>query len=129
MQTVFLIGRIIVGLYFIKSGYDHFAHLAGNVGYAQSKGLPMPKAAVIVTGIMLALGGLSILLGLWPTYGIALIVIFLVATLFTMHTFWKTTDPGEKMGDEINFYKNLALAGALLMILAIPQPWVYSLAF
>jgi len=34
-----------------------------------------------------------------------------------------------KMGDRINFMKNMALIGALLMFLAIPMPWAYSIGW
>jgi hypothetical protein len=40
-----------------------------------------------------------------------------------MHNFWKDEDPQMKMADRINFMKNMALLGALLMLLAIPLPW------
>ncbi len=43
-----------------------------------------------------------------------------------MHNFWAVQDPMQKMGDMVNFTKNMALVGYTLMILAIPQPWVYS---
>jgi hypothetical protein len=33
-----------------------------------------------------------------------------------MHAFWKVTDPMHKMSETINFTKNLALIGALLMM-------------
>jgi hypothetical protein len=32
-----------------------------------------------------------------------------------------------KMGDMVNFTKNVALLGSSLMFLAIPQPWPFSL--
>ena len=35
---LFLLGRILLGGYFIISGYRHFEHLANNTAYAASKG-------------------------------------------------------------------------------------------
>ena len=43
-----------------------------------------------------------------------------------MHNFWAITEPNMKMMETVNFYKNMALLGAVLMILFIPLPWVYS---
>jgi hypothetical protein len=51
-----------------------------------------------------------------------------VVFLFPMHNFWALSDPQMKQADVINFLKNMALVGALLMLLAIPQPWPFSLA-
>jgi hypothetical protein len=44
-----------------------------------------------------------------------------------MHQFWKIQDPMARLGELINFQKNLALMGATLMFLVIPQPWPLSL--
>jgi putative oxidoreductase len=129
MEYLFLVGRIILGGYFIENAYNHFKNVDGMAGYAASKGMPMPKVAVIVSGLMLLLGGLGILLGAYVGAAIFLLVLFLLGTLVKMHTYWKVEDPMARMGERINFYKNLALIGALLMLLSIPTPWLMSLAF
>lgn len=116
MGALFLIGRILLGGYFVYSAFNHFKHLVGYTGYAQSKGVPHPRAAVIATGVMLALGGLSIILGLYIVLGMWLLVLFLIPTTFMMHKFWKVIDPMARQGERINFFKNLALIGALLML-------------
>jgi uncharacterized membrane protein YphA (DoxX/SURF4 family) len=128
MNILFLIGRIIFGGYFILSGLNHFKNLRMLSGYAQSKGTPAPSAAVIVSGIMILLGGLSILLGAYPIVGIILILAFLIPVSFIMHNFWAVEDQQMKMADMINFTKNMALVGAALMFLAIPRPWPLSIA-
>jgi hypothetical protein len=43
-----------------------------------------------------------------------------------MHRFWDVEDPMQRMGERVNFNKNIALIGSTLMFLAIPQPWPYS---
>lgn len=68
------------------------------------------------------------LLGVCPAVGIILLIVFMLGTTFTMHNFWTVSDPQMKQADMINFRKNLAIVGALLMLLAIPQPWPFSLA-
>lgn len=119
MQVVFIIGRILLGGYFLYSGYNHIANLAGMTGYAKMKGLPVAKVAVIVSGIMLALGGIGILANRFTILGMCLVVLFLVPTTFIMHQFWKETDPHVRMAERINFTKNLALVGALLLLISI----------
>lgn len=95
-------------------------------GYANAKGVPVPSAAVALTGLMILLGGLSILLGVYPIIGVILLGAFLIPVSFMMHNFWKVQDPQMKMGEMINFMKNMALLGALLMFAAIPRPWPLS---
>jgi putative oxidoreductase len=128
METiVFMIGRLLMGGFFIHSGYKHFKFINMMAGYSQSKDIPAPKAAVALTGLLLLLGGLSILLGVYPTIGAIALVVFFVPVTYLMHAFWKVADPQAKMGETVNFSKNIALLGATLMLLSIPQPWPLSL--
>jgi putative oxidoreductase len=127
MEIAFLIGRIIVGVYFIYSGSNHFMQLNMMTGYAGSKNVPASKLAVIVAGLLLLIGGLSIITGFQPLIGVIALVLFFLPVTFMMHNFWAVEDPMAKMGEMVNFTKNLALLGAALMFLAIPTPWPFSL--
>jgi putative oxidoreductase len=126
-SIIFIIGRVLLGGFFINSGINHFRGIAMMSGYAQMKGIPMPKASVALTGVLLLIGGLSILLGVYPTVGVAALAVFLVPTTVMMHAFWKVEDPMARMGEMVNFTKNTALLGAAFTLLAIPQPWTVSL--
>ena len=95
-------------------------------GYAKSKGVPMPEITIPLTGLLLLLGGLSLLLGIYPYIGVALIIIFLVPVTFMMHNFWAVPQE-QKMADMVHFLKNIALIGSALMFLAISEPWAFSL--
>jgi len=127
MDFLFLFGRILLGGYFIMNGFNHIKNAEMLTGYAQSKGVPMPKVAVLGTSLLLLLGGAGILFGVYIDYAVLLLSIFLVGVTFKMHQFWTIADPMQKMGEQVNFMKNLALLGAVLMLLAIPTPWVISL--
>jgi uncharacterized membrane protein YphA (DoxX/SURF4 family) len=126
MEIAFFIGRVLVGFFFIENAFGHLFKNSGTVGYAASKGVPLPKVAVPVTGLMLLAGGLSVLLGAWTFYGIIVLVIFMVPTTLMMHSFWKEADPMARMHAKIEFMKNVAITGALLMLLSAPTPWMYS---
>ena len=126
MEHLFLLGRVLMGGYFIVSGVNHFKHLKMLTGYAQSKGVPMPREMVLLTGAMLLLGGLGIFLGVYIKCSVLLLSVFLVVVSFKMHQFWKLEGMA-RMGEEINFKKNLGLLGGVLMLLAIPLPWAVSL--
>lgn len=122
-SIVFLIGRILYGGFFLTSGLNHFTKVGMYKQYTASKGIPAPALAVVGAGLLLFLGGLSVLIGFWPHLGLLLIVIFLLGTTPTMHNFWSIKDPMAKMGEQINFMKNTALLGATLALTMIPQPW------
>jgi putative oxidoreductase len=126
MSIVFLIGRIILGGYFLYSGIHHFTSLGHLAGYAEMKEVPVPKAAVAGTGVLLALGGLSLLVGVLPMVGYILLLVFLAGVSPAVHAFWSVRDAQQRAVEMINFTKNAALAGALLMILTVPAPWPLS---
>lgn len=111
----------------MKSGWSHFANNTGLAVYAQGKGVPMPRIAVLITGLMIILGGLGLILGIYVKLSILLLSLFLIGTLFKMHTFWKETDPNTRAMEQVQFMKNAALLGALLMFLSILEPWGLSL--
>lgn len=69
MDVVVLIGRILFAALFVVSAYAHFGQTDAMTGYARSKGVPAAKLAVLLGGVLLTLGALSILLGLWPDLG------------------------------------------------------------
>ncbi len=127
MDYIVLVGRILLGGFFIYSGINHFRGLNMMSGYAASKGIPYPKLAIGGTGVLLLIGGLSILLGYQPVIGVAAVVLFFVGVTPMMHAFWKVSDPQAKAMERVQFTKNVALLGASLMLLAIPQPWALSL--
>ena len=124
---LFLLGRVLFGGFFLYSGIQHFKNLDMLAGFTGTKGVPAPKVAVMISGLMIILGGLSIVLGVRPLWGVLLITLFLLPVTFLMHTFWKHTDFMMRINDSVNFQKNVAMLGAAWMLLAIPQPWPMSL--
>ena len=126
MKAAFLIGRAMLGGFFLYNGIHHFQETGMIAGYAKSKNLPLPKAAVLGTGALLIAGGASLITGIKPKYGIAAVVGFLGTVSPTMHAFWKEQDLQQRMSDQINFSKNLALAGAALALTAVDEPWPAS---
>jgi uncharacterized membrane protein YphA (DoxX/SURF4 family) len=68
--------------------------------------------------LLILAGGLSVLLGIWADLGALALVVFLVPTALVIHAFWKETDPQAKQMEMVQFQKDLALAGAALMLFA-----------
>jgi putative oxidoreductase len=63
MDVVVLVGRILFSALFFVSALGHFGQSGAMTGYAQSRGVPFARPAVLLGGVLLALGALSILLG------------------------------------------------------------------
>ena len=118
MDVIVLIGRILFAALFLGSAFGHLTQTDMMAGYTKSRGVPAARLAVLGSGVLLALGGLMVLLGIWPDLGALLLVVFLVPTALLMHAFWKETDPQARQLEMIQFQKDMALAGAGLMLFA-----------
>jgi uncharacterized membrane protein YphA (DoxX/SURF4 family) len=127
MEIAFLIGRIIIGLYWLNSAFAHFTQTKSMVPYAKIKGVPFAEVAVPGTGVLLLIAAVSILTGIYPVLAVATLAIFLIPVTVMMHNFWAVEDQAMKMNDTIMFTKNMALLGYTMVLLAIPQPWAFSL--
>ena len=119
MDVVLVIGRVLFALLFINSGIAHLTKLEAMTGYAKYKKVPAAKLGVIVSGLMILVGGLYVALGIYADLGALLIALFLIPTSFLMHAFWKETDATAKQNETISFFKNLSMAGAALIIFAL----------
>lgn len=116
MEILFIIGRVLFAFLFLGSAFGHFAQREAMTGYAKYKNVPAAGLSVVVTGIMLLAGGLSILLGIYPVIGSLLLAAFLIPTAFIMHNFWSETDAQAKQNTMISFNKDLSLGGAALIL-------------
>jgi uncharacterized membrane protein YphA (DoxX/SURF4 family) len=101
------------------SGIAHFAKLEMMTGYAKYKKLPAAKLGVIASGIFFLLGGIYIIAGFWVDLGALMIAITLILAAVIFHNFWKETDATAKQTEQMAFNKDLALAGAALIIFAL----------
>lgn len=118
INALHIIGQIILGGFFIYNGLKHLKDRNDYAAYANSLKVPAPKFAVIFTGILLLVGGLGILLNNHVNGAIILLTIFLIPTSFTAHAFWKAQNPGERSSQKIAFLKNMAILGALFLLVA-----------
>ena len=128
MKAPFLIGRLLFGGFFLYSGINHIKNHHQMAPYAESKGVPKPEAAIMLSGIPLIVGGASLLLGVKPKYGAAAILGFLAGVSPVMHDFWRNEDPNERQANMINFMKNAALAGGALALMGVEEPWEASVS-
>ena len=119
MNTVLLIGRILFALVFVSSGLSHLAKVDAMAGYAKFKNVPAAKLSVLISGALLALGGLSIMLGVYADLGALVISVLLIVMALKMHDFWTQSDAQAKQTEVISFLKNISMAGGGLFIFAI----------
>jgi putative oxidoreductase len=117
MNAVMLVGRILFAFMFVMSGFNHLAKAEAMAGYAAYKKVPAPKLANLLSGVLMLLGGLSIILGVYADLGALLLAILLVAMAVKMHDFWNAQGEA-KQTEMIGFMKNISMAGGALFLFA-----------
>ncbi|MGB2606629.1 MAG: DoxX family protein [Candidatus Sulfotelmatobacter sp.] len=127
MKAPFLLGRILFGGFFLYNGINHLRSAKAMAPYAESKGVPAPEMAVMLSGVPLLIGGTSLLLGVKPKLGALAILGFLASVSPVMHDFWRNENPGERSKNMIDFMKNAALAGGALALMGVDEPWEASI--
>lgn len=118
---VVLLGRILFSFVFL---YFCIAHFNGqDLAYATAAHVPDAKILVPCAGVLILVGGLSVLLGYKAKLGAWLIVIFLVPVTLTMHQFWAATGAAHAAQLQ-NFLRNASMLGAALLITQFGAgPW------
>jgi len=104
------IGRILISLMFVTSGFNKIVGYSGTQVYMEAMGVPgalLPLAIAVEI-----LGGLAVILG-WKTR----IAAFLLAGFCLLSALLFHANFGDQM-QMIMFMKNLAIAGGFLMIVA-----------
>ena len=107
-----LVGRGMISAIFLLSGLSKIAAPAMTIGYIQSVGLPMPSVAFGLSVFVELAGGLALLLGYRTRAIAAVLALFSLVTAAVFHN---------ALGDQnqfIHFFKNIAMAGGLLHVVA-----------
>jgi putative oxidoreductase len=112
-----LVGRILLASLFIWSGWGKLNGFSGTAGFIGSQGLPMPQVlAALAIAVELG-GGILLLIGLKARWVALALVLFLIVITPIFHNFWDAPAAEAKM-QEINFLKNVAIMGGILMVAA-----------
>lgn len=107
-----LAGRVLLSAIFILSGLSKVSAPAGMIGYIESVGLPFPTLALTLAILIELVGGIALVLGYRTRLVAAGLALFSVVTALAFHN---------QLGDQnqfIHFFKNLAMAGGLLQVVA-----------
>ena len=116
--SIVVVGRVLLALMFVLSGFGKLGNIAGTAGYIASGGLPAATALAVLVGLFEVLAGLALAIGFkarWAALGLALFTL-LASLLF--HQFW-AAPAGQQMVQQLMFMKNLAIAGGMFVVVAL----------
>jgi putative oxidoreductase len=119
-----LVGRILPGLIFVLSGLEKLTDFSGAAAAIAGKGLPMPEVLAVLT-VAIELGaGLLLVVGWKARWAALLLFLFLIPASLAFHNFW-AMDGTQAAMDKIQFMKNVAIMGGMLLAAAF-GPGRYS---
>lgn len=107
---------VLLGIFFIINGINHFYNTQILKEYAKKRGLIHPKIMIILSGLLLISGGLSLITGYFIIPGIIGLCIFLFIATISIHKFWQEQKREMFMLELMNFIKNWAILVELIYI-------------
>lgn len=118
-RVILLIGRGLLGLYFIVPGIGKITGFSAMSEYMAAHGVPFIPVLLALT-IVLQLGCGAALVAGWRTQLMAFVLagLTLVISLF-MHDFWAMEEGLQRAHEMQNFIKNMAIMAGLLYVAGI----------
>lgn len=108
-DIVLLIGRILLGWIFVRSGYGKLFNVEAVANSFPLRGLPSFLAYIAVPFEFF--GGIALIFGFATRYVVLGFVIFMLVATFSSHRYWEFADAAARRGQESSFYKNIAILG------------------
>src|ERR1700691_4066209 len=113
-----LVGRVLISLIFVLSGFMKIMGFGMMAGVLHSKGFPMASVALALTILIELGGGLSLLVGFQARAAAWILFLFLIPTTLLFHNFWAVAPGMEQQDQMAHFLKNMAIMGGLLGVAA-----------
>ena len=123
MTLVRRVARPMLAAIFVVEGLEQLRHpsaMAGKVTKFAEQVAPLglpndPELLVRANGATMVGGGALLAVGRVPRLAALALVGSMVPTTYVGHQFWAETDPAAKRMQRLQFLKNLALIGGLLL--------------
>jgi putative oxidoreductase len=115
---VLLLARLLFVSYFIAMGMSHLLNFREHSALLKRKGVPLPRAATVLTVVMMVIGGLFVIFDWHSWLGSALLFGIIFPAPFFLHRFWNETDSYLRLSEFAHMLKDLSLAGATILLLS-----------
>lgn len=113
-----LIGRVLLALMFVLSGFGKLTGIEGTAGYIASAGLPMATALAVIVGLLEFFGGLALMVGFHARWTALALGLFTLLASLLFHNFW-AMPADQAFMQQLMFMKNLSIAGGMFLVAAL----------
>ena len=112
----FIVGRTLLGLYFIGPGLGKVFEFTATLTLMQMKGVPFSLVLLPLTIFLQLIGGMFLILG--KNLRLASFILFglTICINIFIHNFWTLNGDPSQAHETQNFIKNLAIAAGLLVL-------------
>ena len=111
-----VVGRILISLLFLKSGFEKIAGFSAVAGFMASRGMPAAELLLVGAVVLEIAGALMVLLGWHARWGALMLAVFTVPATLIFHNFW-AVDAAQYSNQVNHFMKNLAILGGLAYVM------------
>ena len=111
-----LIGRSLLGLYFLGPGIAKVFNYSNYVAVMQENEVPLTLVALPIVILVQVIGGLMLILNQNVKFCALLLFATTIVINFYIHDFWTLADGLSKSHETQNFIKNLAICAGLLVL-------------
>jgi len=114
-DAVILAARLFLAALFLIFGWRKLRDISGTVAQMVRDGLPMPGPAAAIAIFMELPVAFAVAIGAFTRPSAALLALYTLGTSFVEHRYWTIKGP-DRLDSMENFYKNLSIAGGLLLL-------------
>ena len=113
-DILLLIGRILLGWIFVRSGYGKLLNIDAYAATLPPRGIP--AFMVYIALPVEFFGGLALIFGLATRYVVMIMIVFMLVATFSTHHYWTFTDAAARRVQDSSFYKNMAMLGGFFFL-------------
>lgn len=108
-----LLCRVLIAALYLPSGIGKAMNLAPFTAMLRDKGVPSPEVLAVIGVAGEVLAPIALILGLAPRLTALVLIGFTIVATAISHRYWIFADPAVRQGQNLNFYKNVAIIGGL----------------
>jgi len=112
-DRIALVGRVLIAAIFVMSGLGKVAAPAATLAYIKAAGLPLAPVGLALAALIELGGGFGLALGYRTRVVATVLAGFAIVTALVFHS--ALSDQNQL----IHFFKNVAIAGGLLQVVAL----------
>ena len=119
-RTILLLAKAMIVALFLLSAYGKIKGWPNLVGTLAGKGFPLPLLFAVATIAVELFGSAGLFVPRFEKIAALALAAFTLAACFFFHAFW-TMPPEAASSNMVHFFKDVAITGGLLVIVALPS--------